>query len=98
MLFGKIENDIVSHLQSGSDKILIIDGARQIGKSAENGGYPPTKHCNPFSPLARLINVVPVIPLRLQLYLSFGSPVRRTSSFLRLTTSGKLSARQPFAS
>ena len=44
MLFGKIENDIVSHLQSGSDKILIIDGARQIGKSAENGGYPPTQN------------------------------------------------------
>lgn len=33
MLYRKIEKDIVSHLQSGSDKILIIDGARQIGKS-----------------------------------------------------------------
>lgn len=33
MLYRKIENSIVSHLQSGSDKILVIDGARQIGKS-----------------------------------------------------------------
>ena len=33
MLYRKIEKYIVSHLQSGSDKILIIDGARQIGKS-----------------------------------------------------------------
>ena len=33
MLYRKIENDIVSHLQSRTDKILIIDGARQIGKS-----------------------------------------------------------------
>ena len=33
MLYRKIEKDIVSHLQSGSDKILIIDGARQIGKA-----------------------------------------------------------------
>ena len=33
MLYRKIEKDIVSHLQSGSDKILIIDGARQLGKS-----------------------------------------------------------------
>lgn len=33
MLYRKIENDIVSHLQSRTDKILVIDGARQIGKS-----------------------------------------------------------------
>ena len=33
MLFRKIENQIESHLRSGSDKILIVDGARQIGKS-----------------------------------------------------------------
>lgn len=33
MLFRKIENQIERHLTSGSDKILIIDGARQIGKS-----------------------------------------------------------------
>ncbi len=33
MLYRKIEKYIVNHLQSGSNKILIIDGARQIGKS-----------------------------------------------------------------
>ena len=33
MLYRKIENDIISHLQSRTDKILVIDGARQIGKS-----------------------------------------------------------------
>lgn len=33
MLFRKIETYIVNHLKSGSNKILIIDGARQIGKS-----------------------------------------------------------------
>lgn len=33
MLFRKIENQIEVHLCSGSDKILIVDGARQIGKS-----------------------------------------------------------------
>ncbi len=33
MLHRKIEKYITSHLQSGSDKILIVDGARQIGKS-----------------------------------------------------------------
>lgn len=33
MLYRKIENYIVNHLQSESNKILIIDGARQIGKS-----------------------------------------------------------------
>lgn len=33
MLQRKIENYIVNHFQSHSDKILIIDGARQIGKS-----------------------------------------------------------------
>ena len=33
MLYRKIEKYIVSHLQSASDKILIVDGARQIGKS-----------------------------------------------------------------
>lgn len=33
MLYRKIEKHIVNHLQSKSNKILIIDGARQIGKS-----------------------------------------------------------------
>ena len=33
MLYRKIEKYIVSHLQSENSKILIIDGARQIGKS-----------------------------------------------------------------
>lgn len=33
MLFRKIQEYIESHLQSRSNKILIIDGARQIGKS-----------------------------------------------------------------
>ncbi len=33
MLYRKIEKYIVNHLQSASDKILIVDGARQIGKS-----------------------------------------------------------------
>ena len=33
MLFRKIEKYIVTHLESRSDKILIVDGARQIGKS-----------------------------------------------------------------
>lgn len=33
MLFRKIEKYIEDHLKSGSDKILIIEGARQIGKS-----------------------------------------------------------------
>lgn len=33
MLYRKIEKDIATHLESGSDKILVIDGARQIGKS-----------------------------------------------------------------
>lgn len=33
MQYRKIEKYIVNHLQSRSDKILVIDGARQIGKS-----------------------------------------------------------------
>ena len=33
MLFRKIEAYIESYLKSDSNKILIIDGARQIGKS-----------------------------------------------------------------
>ena len=33
MLFRKIENQIETHLRSSGDKILIVDGARQIGKS-----------------------------------------------------------------
>lgn len=33
MLYRKIENEIANHLQSGDNKILLIDGARQIGKS-----------------------------------------------------------------
>ena len=33
MLHRKIEKYIVNHLQSETNKILVIDGARQIGKS-----------------------------------------------------------------
>ena len=33
MLFRKISSVIESHLQSDSDKILLIDGARQVGKT-----------------------------------------------------------------
>ena len=33
MLYRKIESVIESHLTSGSDKILLIDGARQVGKT-----------------------------------------------------------------
>lgn len=33
MLFRKIESYIRRHLESGSDKILLIEGARQVGKS-----------------------------------------------------------------
>lgn len=33
MLFRKIENQIEKHLVSGNDKVLIVEGARQIGKS-----------------------------------------------------------------
>ena len=33
MLFRKIESLIKEHLQSGSPKILLVDGARQVGKT-----------------------------------------------------------------
>lgn len=33
MLHRKIEKDIENHLQSGNNKILVVEGARQIGKS-----------------------------------------------------------------
>ena len=33
MLYRKIEAFIENHLRSDSDKILVIDGARQIGKT-----------------------------------------------------------------
>ena len=33
MLYRKIEAVIESHLKSGSNKILLIDGARQVGKT-----------------------------------------------------------------
>ena len=33
MLYRKIEKVIESHLKSGSDKIMIVQGARQVGKS-----------------------------------------------------------------
>lgn len=33
MLYRKIEKQIIEHFQSGSPKILLIDGARQIGKT-----------------------------------------------------------------
>ena len=32
MLHRKIEQKIIEYLQNGSNKIMIIDGARQIGK------------------------------------------------------------------
>lgn len=32
MLYRKISADIEAHLCSGNDKILVIEGARQIGK------------------------------------------------------------------
>lgn len=33
MLFRKIESEIESHLKSGSGKVLLVDGARQVGKT-----------------------------------------------------------------
>ena len=33
MLYRKIETEIEAHLRSGSDKIMVVEGARQIGKS-----------------------------------------------------------------
>ena len=33
MLYRKIERTIEQHLMSGSNKILLVDGARQIGKT-----------------------------------------------------------------
>lgn len=33
MLYRKISTYIESHLRSGSDKIMVVEGARQIGKS-----------------------------------------------------------------
>ncbi|MCC8114356.1 MAG: AAA family ATPase [Bacteroidales bacterium] len=33
MLWRKIESTVVEHLQSNTDKILILEGARQVGKS-----------------------------------------------------------------
>ena len=33
MLYRKIEQVIEAHLISGSDKILVVEGARQVGKS-----------------------------------------------------------------
>ncbi len=33
MLQRKIASVIKEHLQSGSDKILLVDGARQVGKT-----------------------------------------------------------------
>jgi hypothetical protein len=33
MLYRKIDSYIEEHLKSDSDKILLLDGARQIGKS-----------------------------------------------------------------
>lgn len=33
MLFRKIEETIAEHLKSGTEKILLIDGARQVGKT-----------------------------------------------------------------
>ena len=33
MLYRKISAEIEAHLTSGSDKILVVEGARQVGKS-----------------------------------------------------------------
>ena len=33
MLYRKIESKIENHFKSNSNKIMVIDGARQIGKS-----------------------------------------------------------------
>ena len=33
MLYRKISTDIETHLRSGNDKIMVVEGARQIGKS-----------------------------------------------------------------
>ncbi len=33
MLYRKIGNYIENHFRTGSDKILVLEGARQIGKS-----------------------------------------------------------------
>jgi len=33
MLYRKVSKDIEAHLRSGNDKIMIVEGARQIGKS-----------------------------------------------------------------
>ena len=33
VLRRKIENDIRSYLSAGSNKMMIVDGARQVGKS-----------------------------------------------------------------
>ena len=36
MLYRKIESLIEEHLKSGSPKILLVDGARQVGKTYIN--------------------------------------------------------------
>ena len=33
MLFRKIESEIEAHLKSDSRKVLLVDGARQVGKT-----------------------------------------------------------------
>ena len=33
MLYRKISTEIEAHLRSGNDKIMVVEGARQIGKS-----------------------------------------------------------------
>ena len=33
MLYRKISAEIEAHLLSGNDKIMVVEGARQIGKS-----------------------------------------------------------------
>ncbi len=33
MLYRKISTEIETHLRSGNDKIMVIEGARQVGKS-----------------------------------------------------------------
>ena len=39
MLYRKIQAFIEDHLRSDSDKILVIDGARQIGKTLVHHGF-----------------------------------------------------------
>ena len=50
MLYRKIESLIEEHLKSGSKKVLLIDGARQVGKTfivSHVGKKKALPHINP---------------------------------------------------